>query len=58
MVTMDSPTNSASLRKVQVYMHPVQHRQLRLLAAKADVSMSEYIKRLIQREAHENDVQG
>lgn len=39
-----------SLVSVKVYMRPPQRQRLRELAARRGVSMSEYLKRLIERE--------
>lgn len=40
----------SSLVKVQVYLHPIQRQRLRELAARRGVSMSEYMKQLIDRD--------
>lgn len=42
--------SGSSLVKVQVYLHPVQRQRLREQAARRGVSMSEYIKQLIDRD--------
>lgn len=41
--------SGSSLVKVQVYMHSTQRQALREIAARRGMSMSEYIKMLIDR---------
>lgn len=47
---MSWSAEESPLVSVKVYMHPAQRQRLREQAARRGVSMSEYLKRLIDRE--------
>lgn len=44
---------ATTAKQITVYMHPPLHQTLRVLAAEAGVSMSEYLKLLVVQKAEE-----